>query len=676
MRAKSMLMIAATLAAAGTVLGGSNPCEISTAQELADLSVECFSSNATVTLTADLDFSGVSNFAPLGSLSTPFRGTFDGQGHTIKNLKINTEQFKYIGLFGVVSESSFQNFTIEYSCHFYSDASDLITIGSVVAFSEGGIKMNNVVNNGNVKYNGTSKVPFIGGLIGIVHSHADKVPGPVILYQCHNLGAVLNGGGHTGGIVGFVSFNGTDSLLDIEECTNDGIVTNTGNHTLASVGGILGKLSVLDDAMPSFILHCTNYGGIGIHTKAGITTTVGGILGAAELGGKIKFSVVGCINEGALYARTASFIGGIAGYLYSHHERVYAFVMNSVNRGRITLDYTTKDSTNAYLGGITGYTYTTKRSATDKDGTIHVLNCLNAGDLITTYDMAYAGGITGRLFPFSSNSTHIVNCLNTGLITPVIPALKLYNSGGLTGFALSASGKMEGHLVFYSYYPVQNGAPAPETSIPYICNTSSYDPRSGDFTTSVKVEGKEYFNIVSALNAVTSFDEEDAKFLKWTILSYNTNGGGYIPSQPEIMLLDHISVRTPFRYGGTFLGWFTDEALTTPLNISALTPNIHPIYAKWNMSSSTISFYGENKKLIKTESGECGSPIPFPSVKAPKGKELQWVTEDGSPFKFTIFLIEDVSIYVSWVEKSAAASVAPVASLLVAFVALFLLSYF
>ena len=41
-------------------------------------------------------------FAPIGDMSTTFRGSFDGQGHTISGLAINRPGTNYVGLFGYV----------------------------------------------------------------------------------------------------------------------------------------------------------------------------------------------------------------------------------------------------------------------------------------------------------------------------------------------------------------------------------------------------------------------------------------------------------------------------------------------------------------------------------------------------------------------------------------------
>ena len=66
----------------------------------------------TFTLNADLDLSG-ENWAPLGTDSAPFTGTFDGNGHVIKNLTYNSSEANKIGLFGVAKDATIKNLGLE-----------------------------------------------------------------------------------------------------------------------------------------------------------------------------------------------------------------------------------------------------------------------------------------------------------------------------------------------------------------------------------------------------------------------------------------------------------------------------------------------------------------------------------------------------------------------------------
>lgn len=64
------------------------------------------------TLNADLDLTG-ENWAPLGTDSAPFTGTFDGNGHVIKNLTYNSSEANKIGLFGVAKDATIKNLGLE-----------------------------------------------------------------------------------------------------------------------------------------------------------------------------------------------------------------------------------------------------------------------------------------------------------------------------------------------------------------------------------------------------------------------------------------------------------------------------------------------------------------------------------------------------------------------------------
>ena len=40
-------------------------------------------------------------------MSTPYKGTFDGQEHIISNLYINLPEQEYVGLFGVLNNGAY-----------------------------------------------------------------------------------------------------------------------------------------------------------------------------------------------------------------------------------------------------------------------------------------------------------------------------------------------------------------------------------------------------------------------------------------------------------------------------------------------------------------------------------------------------------------------------------------
>ena len=79
-----------------------NPYQISSVADLQQLSTDVKNGNSyedkCFKLMANLDLSGV-NFTPIGNNVNDFKGTFDGDGKTISNLKITGNKI-YQGLFG------------------------------------------------------------------------------------------------------------------------------------------------------------------------------------------------------------------------------------------------------------------------------------------------------------------------------------------------------------------------------------------------------------------------------------------------------------------------------------------------------------------------------------------------------------------------------------------------
>ena len=66
-----------------------------------------------VHLIKDISMANVANFTPIGTVSTPFMGTFYGNGHKISNLTISNGTTANTGLFGYVLDGTIKDLTIE-----------------------------------------------------------------------------------------------------------------------------------------------------------------------------------------------------------------------------------------------------------------------------------------------------------------------------------------------------------------------------------------------------------------------------------------------------------------------------------------------------------------------------------------------------------------------------------
>ena len=213
--------------------------EIATAGQLAwfEQKVNRGQFDANAVLTADIDFADLMpegsdpeeteiEWTPIGDWGATrgvsnagYKGHFDGQGHTIRNLNATSKQ-NYFGLFGVISTGCLiENFTIygNYNTKFQY-------AGSAAAYARDNFPtIRNVHSYVNIhnSYAGGRQ----GGILGGVLTTADKT----IIENCSYSGTLdgndAGGSGNYGGIVGYVNNNGA-TVADITNCLFDGEVVN------------------------------------------------------------------------------------------------------------------------------------------------------------------------------------------------------------------------------------------------------------------------------------------------------------------------------------------------------------------------------------------------------------------------------------------------------------------
>lgn len=170
-------------------------------------------------LTKDIDLSGEA-WTPIGiggafyAGTPPYSGTFDGKGHTIKNLSIDSSAH-YVGLFGYVYGGTIRNLTVSGSVKGSEHT------GGIAGAANGGT-FENCANQCAVQ-GGTT-----GGIIGFATEE-----GTLIVRDCYNVGSITTTTGNSvGGIIG-QCINTSET---IRNCYNAGTVTGT-----ASVGAIIGN---------------------------------------------------------------------------------------------------------------------------------------------------------------------------------------------------------------------------------------------------------------------------------------------------------------------------------------------------------------------------------------------------------------------------------------------------
>lgn len=142
----------------------------------------------------------------------------------------------------------------------------------------------------------------------------------------------------------------------------------------------------------------------------------GGVIGVVYNFGYEPINIIGCKNEGTVYA-TAGNCGGVIGRIYISSAAFPAVtVKDCVNYTVQKLEINNRNR----LGGIAGY-------VRSEAGVVVIENCTNYGDITArntndeaaSNDYPYAGGIVGRVEAVSdySSAVRIIKCSNTARIT-------------------------------------------------------------------------------------------------------------------------------------------------------------------------------------------------------------------------------------------------------------------
>lgn len=155
-------------------------------------------------LTKDIDL-GSEEWTPIGkNYSYAYKGTFDGQKHTVSGLKITGSASGNCGLFGYVDSGTVENVTVQ---------------GAIT-----------LTGNGGGSYGA-------GGIVGQLYGQAGTVR------NCRSDVAV-QGGQNVGGIVGYVAGGNYASSKEITGCVNTGTVSSNSYNAGGIVGYISGQVTV------------------------------------------------------------------------------------------------------------------------------------------------------------------------------------------------------------------------------------------------------------------------------------------------------------------------------------------------------------------------------------------------------------------------------------------------
>ena len=245
-------------------------------------------------------------WASIGSYSAnAFRGTFDGNGHTIFN--VNMSRTDNVGLFGYLENATVQNVTLE-----NIDVTGNQNVGSLIGSMDGSRLINcHVKGTGTVKGAAT-----VGGLVGKCY----LTVGQNIIDGCSASVNVECAGGNAGGLVG-------RSTGIVKNSSASGNVVANGTNTGALIGADQSNANY-----PAEISNC--------YATGNVTGTeyIGGLLGADYA--TTSLIITNCYATGQVTAQAN--VGGLIGYIQSETRISNCFSLSQITSAGIN------------TGGLTG----------------------------------------------------------------------------------------------------------------------------------------------------------------------------------------------------------------------------------------------------------------------------------------------------------------------------------
>lgn len=375
-------------------------------------------------------------WTPIGTSSDGFEGTFDGNGHTISGIYINSSFTRgFYGLFGSADGATIKDITLEDSyirCKATesSNGGDSARVGGILGFGDDTTISDCTVNarvilDADISVKGSTFRNYaVGGVAGRVSVAGDN---GAEISDCTFYGMVLGRCVSMGGVVGLA-----DGPAYISGCENNGTVANQFFRKVedsaviyhyGSTGGVLGN----GDGS-AMIEDCENLGQV-----TGLSGCMGGIAGRLEGENDGESAIENCVNSGTVNCAASDYNGGATdlGYVGGiTGETKSFFFRNCANEGMVAAENSIRSA-----GGITGSVsrYGIKQ-------TYSIEYCYNSGTVYVSQGsgasyLPFCGGIAA----YGASNYTIKNCVNTGRIlarseSGPPDSKKVSGTGGIAGY--------------------------------------------------------------------------------------------------------------------------------------------------------------------------------------------------------------------------------------------------
>ena len=370
----------------------------------------CDYSGKTVYLDLDVDFANNANFKNIwssydGDNKKSFKGTFDGQNHTISNVNFSSVSNHRWGIFRQVRSCTIKNLVLSNINMTVSADSSKNGYAALIGYAYSSITLDNItLESGSIEGNN-----FVGGLVGEIGNDAANT-----ITNCTNKATVTAKYKNAGGIVGYQNCNAS---ITFTNCKNEGNISSNYTSSEGRSGGIAGACKGWVTASD-----CENSGEI-----YSAKDCAGGIIGWIE---DDETSFTSCTNTG--YVHGYSNMGGILGYfgtqsspkpitftknhntgtIYSTNGQAAGIAASIQTKAKITFieNINNGDATAAsgYAGGILAL-----QDGNTNSTSVSFTGDVNTGNISATGSEKRAGGIVGGCYA----TTTVTQCINSGSVS-------------------------------------------------------------------------------------------------------------------------------------------------------------------------------------------------------------------------------------------------------------------
>lgn len=411
-----------------------------------------------VVMLQDIDMSGVTGWAGIGTETHPFSGKFDGKGHSITRLtKATCGIFSYCSGASESSPAQIKDVKVDKKCSFYIDPAQAWStdklFGCIVG-SAVNTRISGCSSSASVEFAGEGEggaAAYVGGILGkggegvtllncrvpegemvVTSTCANAYVGGIAGKALSVTGCTMNGTLEANGYIDNLYLAGVTPVIgndsSISGNTFGGVIVVAGNSLHNYVGGLYAKAE--DNFKHTFdaasdMSSCSGTIRIDAYkSDAGACVYAGGILGYAGPGAKLGFKgydvQTKLVLDNAVDRTAANYCaGGIFGGTASGTKVNEVSFENIKSQGLMSFRFTKSIKSGVlkgFYGGVVGYIY----------GTASFNGCVNQGNVgVATSDsnvnagakndssVNFVGGVAGYI---EGGNVTINSCRNEAMV--------------------------------------------------------------------------------------------------------------------------------------------------------------------------------------------------------------------------------------------------------------------